>query len=78
MIKNYSTDSTDFVPKLTSEVIRCTIILVLGTDLFKPTELIYGLKSELLNYRRGTANITYLFMENHNDYIEEVLLEILK
>ena len=31
MMKNYSTDSTDFVPKLTGEVVRCTITLVLGT-----------------------------------------------
>lgn len=65
LMKNYTTDSSDFIPKLTAEIVRLIGFLSICEEYqFDPLELLYGVKSESLNYRRGCCNIIYFYIQD--------------
>lgn len=79
LLKNYTTESSDFIPKLTGEIIRLIGFLSVSKECsFDPHSLIYGVTNESMNYRRGCCNIIYLFIEDHEEFCDPVLTQLLK
>lgn len=66
LIVNFKSESNDFLPKLTAESVRLLALITFQKPaLFNPLEFISGTKSDSLNYRRGTGNLIYLYIQ-HN------------
>ena len=46
LMKNYTKDSADFIPKLTGQSVRLAGLLALSSNFsFNPFDIIYGVKS---------------------------------